>query len=684
MGRKVLQVAVCTLLLTCAAASGAPQEPDLAAKLPAGSTVLFAWADLGDALDAAERALLFVDEETGGKIVYQVGELYGLLRELAAHHEFQPMLFDVIEDADLYLLVMLKDEPEVVTRTDKVLDFDAFEALEGGDPPAVPYKEVTREERIYFTSSLVIEAPDEEVAADFLIQFKQLFDFVEEGRPEGPQGERRDVEVERGEMIEITANDSDQTMTLGRLENYIVFSDRNPKEFWGAIMAPPEDKVSGTALYQRIMGAENAPQAVVAANIRALTEMLESSLKLKVEELTGRGQEEGAEAGGMQDFEMIITQQLYQAFVHAKNVLSLDKIEQAGFSVHASTDEERTLTDARMLLSHGLPISVVLRELLDGSGEYALPPTATAGRACAMARVSLKTIYDDIIRYARATSGQQGISNFDMSMQMMKMMFGADLADITGMLDSDLYVFVEMVEKEMEFFDYAHVDDEEGFQMETTARTVPWPKATLLWGVRDANAARALLNSIATRLSANPQTNAIVKKRTYQETDVYCFGMDAAREESYPDGMSSFALIVAGRYLTMGSWEYVTDVIRQMKSGQQEVDAELAAVVEKHRSANLILVAPREFQQKAQDLSKKLRDPDEGSFSLLRRALDELEMEFGDAELEQRITTAIEELLAAFEEFGERQAERMPETTVATGKHEGTFYVIQSQSEMTK
>ena len=228
-------------------------------------------------------------------------------------------------------------------------------------------------------------------------------------------------------------------------------------------------------------------------------------------------------------------------------------------------------------------------------------------------------------------------------------------------------------------------DEETGEHRRLTGKVMTVvPEITLLWGLNDPQAARDLLNAVFTAMSTNPQLNQFLKKRTYQETDVFCFGLDAAKEESYPEGLTSFGVTIVERYLTAGNWDYVTNIIRRMKSDTVEVDEELQSVVEKYRDSNLLLIVPREFQQHLEELRK---ESEETSKDMVDRALEALEsVDFGleDEELGRRIKDSLRELILALQQLQARARDLAPQTSVVHGTHVGNFWQIQATSDVTK
>lgn len=680
MRRRALHIIVIALITVCSVAAAAERDTGLAGRLPADRTMFYAHVDLDSLLSAGERSVQFIDEEAGGKIVYQTENLYGLLRELAANYRFEPALLDHIREADLSIVSMLKDEPEVTSRT---VEFPSFDP-ETGEPIEGEMEEHTFTRTSYFTTSLVVRAPDADMAADFLEQFRGFFDFIKESDPEMQDVQRREIEVEQGELIGF----SDGAQTVGRLDEYIVLSDANPEQLWGALMATPAATLDQAPVYGRMVAVENSPHAFGMLNLQVLVKRWQDTVERNLENAREQSGAEAQSEGqpNRQQIELMMAQQAYSTFQLMHELMSLDKLRFISGSLWSRTGGERSRSVVTAQLGHDSPISPVLRELLEGSGSYQLPPITTGDEVTLMGRVNLELIYDEVIKALQETAGEQGMSQFNMMMQMMRMQIGADVGDILGLLASDLYLSVDVVEKEItrrEFQGFDEETEEPRFESVTSEETLP--EVTTLWGVRDPAVARQTLDTIFTRISNNPQMSSVVKKRTYQETDVYCFGADAAREENYPDGVTSFAVVVVERYLTLGGWEKVTDLIRRTRAAGASADESLREIVENNREANMIAVVPRAFREKMQEkVQAAQEEAGMDAFDMMLQRLRVAEFNLEDPEMEQEIKASLEELLKAMRALNEKSQHLMPERSVVTGKHQDNFYEVRTENEIVK
>ncbi len=678
MLKRAARILVVFVVLLPVAALAQPPEGALAGNLPTQKTALYAEMDVGAILVEGQKALVFIDREAGQKVVYQVTNLYGLLRELSASYEFQPSLFDKIMDTKLYFVVMAKDEPEVKVHKYQVPRYDpeTYERIPG------EFEERTSTETKNYVFSMVLATPDEQTAANFMDEFKAYLDRENEKSPDSGDFDRVEIEVERGELI----GDPEGEQTLGRLGQYIIISNGKPAELWAALMVPPQDTVSDTPAYGRFTGGDRKPQGLLMVNIQLLVKKAEDDLKRELEEAQ---KEYAAKEGGgeeqwsQESWRVLSAKNAYTAFRIYKELLSLDQCRQVGASFYFSATEDRAFRHFKGLLAHGENISPVLEELLSGSGAFTLPAIGKADTITIMARVSLKRIHDEAVNWLRASYPVEA-AQFDAAMAAMKMQIGADVGEMLALLASDLYAFIDVVEKEREVREYVFDEETGEPKFVTEKKMATLPEVTLLCGLSDPQAAGQMLSTIFTTLAGDLQFNQMVKKRTYQETDVFCIGMEVTKPETYPDGLTSFAMTIVDRYLSFGSWEHVTTVIRRMKSETKEADKLLGEIVQKHADSNFLAVVPKAFQQKVQKLAAKARGMDEDPFDMLLEGLESWQPELEDEELGGKIKAALSELILAAKAMQEKSLALEPEAAVVSGTHEGAFYVIEQTTDMSK
>jgi hypothetical protein len=675
---KKAAIAVAVLLaMIPSAAIGQERADALARKLPAEKTAVFVQVDVRMALDYMEKALTFPDTDAGQKVIYQVKTLYATLTELAARHEFRPLLFQSIADTNLYFVLMAKDQPEVKVHKSQMPKFDE----DTGKLIPGEFEEHTWTQKSLFTASLVLKTAGEPVAANFMQEFKAMLDRQKDAHPDIEEYGRRDIEVEVGELV----GDASGESTMGRVEDYIIFSSDNPKELWAAMTAAPEKTVADTALYKKLMEPQD-PQVLAVVNTQLLVRELDNYLKTSLDEAekaSAAGQGQADEWAGMASAQVQMAREIYTVFTTVKNLLSLDQWQSAGARTFAEAREDRMSGDFTGLVCYGEPLSAVMTELLRGSGSFGLPPTSGHGEVFVAGRVGFARIYTEVINALRA-SNPLAMAMFEGGMSGMKAQVGVEVADILSALAGDFYLLLNVVEKEREVTQPRFDEEKEEVTTTTEKRTGPVAEMALLWGLADPQRANDMFSKAFTALSADPETNSFIKKRTYQETDVFCLGPGAADSESYPDGLTSFAATIVDRYLAVGAWESVTGVIRKAKSGGRETSPELQGILDKHKDANLLVVVPADFQKRLQKMSEDAMRNGEDPFNFMLQMLEQSEMDVGDEETSLRIKSSVHDLVLAYKELSTKGQSLTSQTGVLSGELKGNFYELQMMFDVRK
>ncbi len=628
-------------VITWLAGPAAAGQEGLAARLPEDSTLLCVHVDLGRTLEQARQNALFIDENAGQRLVFQVERLYGLLEELGARYEFRPQLFDRIEDAHAFLVVMRRDEPAVRMRKGWVPKFDpkTGRALEDEH-----YTQLFREAS-YFRPSLVVQT-DEETATDFIRQFKAFFHLISGRAPSDERPRRRRIEMEQGELIGIEGF----SLTVGRLQGYVIVSADTPVELWRALMAPPEKTVSDTVVHQILRQGDEPPRLSGLWNLGCLFDAAEDNLRADLEhtraEYEKHRSHDSPSGWNSWRFAYGKAKRSLDAFRAVKRLLSLDRLHWLGCTVEGDVEHTTATGRMRLILTHDRPISDLLRELLNGSGQFAVPGFVSPDGAAVMGRVSLQRILGELEGTPLGLRAQDG---------PLKALVGVRLAETSAALASDFYVFVT-----------GEAPQQAGFP----------PGSAVLWGVKDPAAARQVLDQMVT-----DRAGPLVDKRTYQGKDVYCFGKGVADPDYYPDGGKSVAAAIIDRYLTVGSWEHVTAAFRRA-GRQQEGGRRLAALAESNPRANLIVLLPAPFRKElVQEMSRYTRR----HFSTYRRLLRRIrsfELKLEDTELERELKERLQSLVLAAEALQEKHRQVERPATVVTGRHEGDHYALEATSEV--
>lgn len=627
-GRRVGAV-VGLLVFIAATALPVAVGSELADRLPADAAVFYAELDIGHALDAGSRASALIDAEAAQKLTYRVEELYGLGRELAGNYGFQPALLDRLGDCELFFVVMAKDAPE--------MDAD-------GDEQS-------------YTPSFIVLAPDEDSAADF---FSELIALADRQMLDAPgMAQREGIPVDDGELVGGLGGGA----TLGRIGRYVIMSEGNPRELWAAMLGASGSPISGTGIYKRLTS-EGQPLCLMLLNAEALLGRLKQGIEANMQAAQAgmAGGDMAAQAGFQK---AMIAQMVYQGF---DAVLSLDQWEHAGAGVLGSVADDEAVLETLALFSHGPSISPVLKEMLTGSGQFVVPPTLGQKGMLVMSRVNIGTVLAGTLDALSAANPMLG-AQIKQGMQMMQMQLGFSLTDLLNALASDSYLMIDMEQRPVPGVD---------------GMTAPMPDMSLLIGLDDPKAVQQALDALVLAFSASPQTADAVGKRTFQGADVYCFGMQAANEEAYPDGLTTFAAVLADRYLTLGSWDYATSVLRHFSSAEGGTDRELARVIDAHSDANLLVVVPAEFQQRMQDMAGDAEDQRRGAVEMVIGHMDGADFGLDDLDMERRLKDCLRELVYAALELQEAAEALAPETQVVSGAHKAGFYELRSRQTYRK
>ena len=636
MLKRVLLVPI-VLALFCAV--GAAQEP-LARSLPAEDTVVYAEVDLGKALAVAEDTAKFIDRESGEKVAYQVKNLYSLGRKLAKKHNFQPALMDSIDQSIIY-----------------------FVLAEGEQQPYVP--------------ALVVEARDKAATADFMSEVKGLLKRQQQRQPDAPQWKWQEAQVDRGEAITMGPGGM-----VGRLDQYLVVSTDVPRRLWAALGSSAGNPLSNTPMYRRLRQGENTHWTAM-VNINPLVDRLQGYVENNLKQAQEKANQQSGDQNMQARSALQSAQSMKKALDIATEVFSLNKIQMAGMSANVSMGQDAISSDSMMLVSHDGPLSPAMKEIFGGSGDFALPETGDTDAVAFACRVNVAEVYSNIM---------SAVKNVDPSweamargmMQMMKGRIGMSPDDFMNMIASDFYVFGGVARKEMPSMQMQPPSGpNEKPQMKMEMKMTVVPDITLLWGVKDPQSARGKLSDLFTMLAGQPNMSRYVNKRTYQETDVFCLGQGVSKSEGYPNGLTSVGVVVVDRYLTLGSWDHVTSIIRRMRSPQKQVNPELAELVQKHPDASMLMAVPEGFYENYQKLIQKSGAGPGMMFDMIMNQLKTAEIDVGDPELSSQMKDSLQKLVSAVKTlYGEYQ--KIGQSAVMTGKHEGNFYVIDSSQKMTK
>jgi hypothetical protein len=677
--RLLLSLAVFAVLIP-AAALAAEGQKSLATMLPADKTDVYVNVDLQSTLDQASKSLDFLDPASAERIRTDVKDLYSEARELAAQYDFKPALLDHLSEVNVSMVLMPKEKPETVSQKIKVPKYnkETFEQVPG------EFDEIEVSETHSFTFSVVLLTPSADLASDFLKQVEAMLDAQKEKEPNDTSYNRTDIQVDKGQLIS-TANGK---VTVGCLDNAVVISTGDPKELWAAMMAAPAGKLSETPMFQKMVSlGGGAPDIAAMANVADLLKRAEAALKGAVDEAqkaADKGKEQGqAEQGGfdMAAMQLTMAQAAYNSFTAIKQLMSLDKLEWASVGAHMEATDNKCSTVSYLLLSHGQPLSPVMSELLNGSGKLQPPAVSKPDSMTVMARVDIGKVITEILNSLTAMGGPIG-GSLQMQLQQVKQQLGVGVEDLLALPASDFYVYLDLAKKEVEESNWQYDDKTQQWNEVKTKQNKVVPEVDVYWGVKDPSAAHDTLDKLVTGMSASQELNAFAKKRTYQGTDVYCFGSGVTEEETYPDGRSSFAIVIVGRYLTLGSWDDATKAVRELGAGGK-TDEGLMSIVQANPDANLLVVVPKAFQEKSQQLSAEMAGTN-NAFDMLIKGLAEKDLGLKDKDLEQRVKKSLTDLIQAYQGLATKAAAHAPAQSLMVGRPDGNFYEITSRQELTK
>ena len=648
--------------------------------LPGDKTVVYVHVDLGTSLDQMNKSLTFIDPETGGKLAAQVKELYAMGLEVAKSYEFKPALLDHVGELDLYLVVLAMDKPEEISHTTKTpkLNKDTMEPVPG------EFDEQVSVERHQYAVSLVVRTPSEEMAADFVQQYKALLGRQKEKHPDVPGLEQTDIKVDKGQLV----GQKDGGVTVGCLGDMVVVSSGNPKELWAALMAPPEKKLADSAAYQKLMaGAGGSPEVIGMANVGAFIHQAEAALKGSVDAAAkgsaeGAGQDAQDPAAAAAAAGQAMAQMFYNLYETFQKLFSLDKLEWAGGSASFTTDADHCVSTSYIMLSHGEPISPLLQEMLSGSGAFQPPAIGKADSMCVLVRVDVGRIINEVLQSLSDMGGPIGMQ-LQQGLAGMKAQLGVGLDDLLKLPAGDTYVYIDFTAKDVEQSKQVYDDKTQQWTENKTKVHVVTPDLTVLLGLRDANAARDTIGGLVTRLSAEPNTSEVVNKRTFKDTDVYCFGPGMADPANQPDGKTSFAIAIVDRYLAFGSWDDVTKAVTQLAAAQPKTDAALMAVVKANPDANFLVVVPKAAQMKSQQVMANM-EGQQNAFAMMAAGLQTMHLGLEDQKLEGRIKTGLEELIKDYQALVVKAAAVSPDVTIMKGAPAGDYYEISSKTDLKK
>jgi hypothetical protein len=662
---RLLSAALFLVFLAARPAAAA----DLAGKLPQ-DTIFYAQVDVRRMLDEMHKYNTFVDAEAAGGLAHELAELHKSFKEAATGHEFSPQLMDKILDARVYAVIMAKAKPAVKTHS--------YEFPVEDDNGVVRKTKRTFTDTTRFTFSMVVETT-EDAAADFMVQIKAMAEREHKKNPEAKGSAYKEVKVDQGEMI----SDAEGNFTLGRIGPYLAASDSEPTELWACLTsaAKPEKTLADADLYQRYLKAKPRSVALALVNLESLIVRHEAQLKDKVDEARkakaakpAEGVKEGEGEEPNDDGELEYAEFQHKQFQVMKKMFGLDQVRFAGLNICIESDEKNVSTGVQATLQCGEKMSPVMKGILDGGKRFQVPEIGEQSGMAIFLRVGAKEILQGVLE----SLDEKTVANFNESMDQMKKLSGATLPEIVDQLSGDIYLFVNMVEKEKKVRKW----NPETENLDTTTVKAPVPELLWLVGVNDREAFNKILTTAINTLQANPFLSKAVKKRTYQGDDVFLVG-DLQGDDALPDGLNSYAVVVVDRYLSFGTWNDVTALIRRAKAAEKGANEPLAAAVAKAPEANLFFGVYKTFIKKMEQMQKAGGDGAD-KFKMLGELIDEGEIPFADAALNEKIKTSLKRLVKNGLSLAEKGQELGPAFEFVRGGLNGSVYEIIYSRELKK
>ncbi len=274
-------------------------------------------------------------------------------------------------------------------------------------------------------------------------------DRRKEAEPDSEDYNRADIQVEKGELV----GQGEGQLTVGCLDNLIIISNGNPKELWASLMAPSSGKLADLPIHQKMVSeGGGAPEISAMANLAVLLRASETGLKSAVDEAqakVGAGAQSQEGQFDMGALQLQVAQAAYNAYMTFKKLFSLDKLGWVGAGAHFAVSDDRAVSSSFALLSHGQPISPLLSEVLNGSGRFQPPAVGKPDCMTLMARVDVGHIINEVVNSVSTMGGPIGMS-LQTQLQMAKLQWGVGLDDLLGILAPDFYVYVDIVEKDVE------------------------------------------------------------------------------------------------------------------------------------------------------------------------------------------------------------------------------------------
>ncbi|MBN1256875.1 MAG: hypothetical protein JXA52_04140 [Planctomycetes bacterium] len=673
MARKI----IFSVMILCMGCCGQLLAEKLSDNLPA-ATALYLEVDVPTTLNNLESYVKFIDEDVGAALVADIKEMHACFKELAAAHEFTPAILDNLQYCNGYLVLLRRSEPLVITRTIQVPKFNEVEPEDKDfneepqdyeETPRWTYADKEITETVNYDFSFVIEANPEE-AEEFISQLITVLNFVSQ-KETGTDFLYHEVDVNAGRLIQV----EDENVTFGFLDKYIVISSNNPQDLWAYLQEPADPSLADINLNKRYEQAKQPSLFRLLTDIGAFVKDGEEELRKKFADAKQEAEAEQNENAdnpySMGAFKVRAAEQVLKTFELFKTVFSIDRMRSAGADIKFQAGQNKISSHSLFTLEFEPPYADGLTYLFDG-GAPLQPPQLEAGDSCVvMFRLGIREIYEEVIMNLEEKSQQSFLG----MMMLMKMQVGYDLSDLLPHLSGDAYLYVDIEETEHESIQW----NEEAEDFEEVMTVGPMPKFMLMQGLNDPEAFAATFSDLFTRLAATPETGQFIRKKVYQETDVYIVGPDAGKADADPDGLYNYAIVNIDRYLSTGSWEAVTELIRRVKAAEKP-DPVLSQLIEKNPGSNLLIHIPEAFQRSLIEMTEENQAEQQ---EMILASINDLNLGLDDEALTERFKAALAKYYQDFTLLNEKALPYIQNQAIS-GKLKDNYYEIQSQNEIRK
>ncbi len=659
------------------AVSGWGGGDGLARRLPA-STAAYGRLDVQRLLEQGEQFLKGTDAEHGGAIVEDVGKLWTTLMECAKAYEFQPRLLRRIGEIQVYGVLLELPSPLTVSKTVLSVNYpESMEEWEDFDPETAEPVSMVVDEQHTHCLSLVIEVPEAELAQEFFVQVRSLF---ERQRAKGSLADADElvaVAVDHGEMLK----QKGRPATLGWTGRFLVLSDLQPEGLWPLLGAGqlPSPTLAETSLLERYAGGALPTLAQACVNLGSLVALAErgrvAATVVDPARILAGDEEDDPEA-------IKAAEQRLAAFRFWKKLFDLDKLRYAAVAMQGKAAAAKVeLTSHLALQFADGELGPLMSNLLDGGAKFQPPTFLDIDAAVFMFRLG----FGEMLAAVVAELPAEKAGAFQMATGMLKSQAGFTPEELFGLLAGDVYVTMDMVKQSRPVFE--SLDEATGEprfqQMEMLA-----PRFAVMLGVKDRGQVEQFFAGLAQRLvEAGGPLAGLIDKRTYQGSDVLLVGTPfgtmggAPVDPQDPGRPGRFALAVVDRFLCLGKWEEVTAAIRRSQAPETDRTGPLRELAQRHAEANLLIWASPAFNQRLQRLQNEQSADNMGILTMMIEQFFE-HLPAGDQEFLPVLEATAQRLLGNLVAFNKAFFTGARQGQITVGQRRGSIYEIRQENRL--